>query len=205
MRHEEYEEILRDQGLVVHFSVVHRKFSNSLELPMRYERYFLVWEARRPYRILGVSRWPVLFGDERARPWSVEEDLGWDEGLRELERHGRREVSMGAVGGEEDIEETQANEIDSDGAGDDMGHRSNFFTYTPSIAWAWRGKSNGEDEEVHRRRGHEYLGTGYLGDEIVVGIGIDDVAQGFVRVRAEDVLRCIKVCDVVAVATEGFV
>jgi len=42
---------------------------------------------------------------------------------------------------------------------------------------------------------HEDLGTGYLRDEIVVGIGIDEIAQGFVRVWFEDMLGYMWVCD----------
>ena len=67
-----------------------------------------------------------------------------------------------------------------------------YFTYTPSIAWAWRGKD--EDEAVHRERGHEDLGTGYIDDEVLVGIGVDDVAQALVKVRVDGVLACMRIC-----------
>jgi len=194
MTYEEYENTLREEGLIVHFSIIHRKFSNSWELPMRYERYFLVWEGRRPFRILGVSRWPMLFRGERARPWSVAEDVEWDLKRERKKSWGRdeMEVQPRVADDGEDKEEAQGWEYD-------RGHQSNYFTYTPSIAWAWRGRSAGEDEALNRRDGHEDLGTGYLGDTIVVGVGIDDAAHSVVRVKVEAVLACIKVCNGVSV------
>lgn len=180
MTHDEYENLLIDEGLVVHFSIIHRKFSNPWKLPMRYERYFLLWEARKPFRTLAVSSWPVLLGDERARPWAWEEDVGWD--LRQ-ERPARRS----------EVETPVGDKVDAGKEGQDGGgHPSSYFTYTPSVAWAWKGKS--EDEAVHRARGHEDLGTGYLADEVVIGIGIDDLAQGYVKLKVDDVLGCMRTC-----------
>lgn len=190
MNHDEYENLLIDEGMVVHFSIIHRKFSNTWKLPMRYERYFLVWEARRPFRTLAVSHWPMLFGDERARPWSWEEDVGSDSrDAKPVKRSGNGNM----VETETDEDEAEQSKKGNSESG------THYFTYTPSIAWAWRGKS--EDEPLHRARGHEALGTGYLGDEIVVGVGMDDVAQGIVKVRIDDVLRCMGMCP--GVVDEG--
>jgi len=183
MSRDEYENLLIEEGMVVHFSIIHRKFSNTWKLPMRYERYFLVWEARRPFRTLAVSRWPMLFGEERARPWSWEEDIAW-----------------GLSGGKSEKRSGDANNVETwDDEGEvqlsrraTSGRQSHYFTYTPSIAWTWKGKS--EDESWHRARGHEDLGTGYLGDEIVVGIGMDDMGQGLVKVGIDDVLGCMRMC-----------
>ncbi|KAK5084880.1 hypothetical protein LTR70_007822 [Exophiala xenobiotica] len=190
MNRDEYENMLIDEGIVVHFSIIHRKFSNTWKLPMRYERYFLVWEARRPFRTLAVSHWPVLFGDERARPWSWEEDVG--SVLRDAKavKRSGNETMVESETGEDEAEQSKKG---------NSGSWSHYFTYTPSTAWAWRGKS--EDEPLHRARGHESLGTGYLGDEIVVGIGMDDVAQGIVKVKIDDVLKCMRMCP--GVADEG--
>ncbi|KAK5942038.1 hypothetical protein PMZ80_005991 [Knufia obscura] len=164
-KHDAYEKLLINEGLVVHISIIHHKFSNPWKLPMR---------------TLGVSAWPVLFGDERARPWSWEEDLGFDLGKIEP---AKRDVSANGTVPRDESDDAKE-EVE------EKGHRSSYFTYTPSIAWAWRGKS--EDESIHRQRGHEDLGTGYLGDEIVVGIGMDDVAQGYVKVKVDDVLGCMR-------------
>lgn len=175
---EVYEGLLVNEGLVVHFSIVHRKFNNDWDLPMRYERYFLVWETRKPFRTLGISQYPILFGEERSRPWSEKEGLsdGSDGGSGELERR------------DEEVDEALG-----DGSGKEDQHESVYFTYTPSIAWAWRPNS---DEGATQERGHEDLGTGYLGEDIVIGIGMDDVAQGFVEVKVDEVLTCLRMCPV---------
>lgn len=157
-----YEEVLRDAGFVVHFSVVHRKFSNTWKLPMRYERYLLVWEARGPYRMLGISSWPILFGTERARPWSYSDDFAPDNGNNVLTRE--------------------------ESGWDDPA----YFTYTPSIAWAWRPK--GEDETRSREHGHDDLGTGFPDDNVIVGLGMDDTKQGLVQVKLDEVLGCLRLC-----------
>lgn len=137
---------------------------------MRYERYVLVWEARPPFHVVAVSRYPFVFGMERVRPWRVEEDVVVDKA-----KEGRGEVADGDEGGEE-------------------GEWEAYFTYSPSIAWAYRGKSEDNDESIHVERGHEELGTGYLDDEVIVGVGMDDVAQGFVKVHVEQLLSCLRGC-----------
>ena len=38
------------------------------------------------------------------------------------------------------------------------------------------------------------LNVGYLDDEVILGIGIDDQGQGVARVRAEELLGCLKMC-----------
>ena len=148
LTHHEYEELLIREGLVFHFSFIHRKFTGQFA-PLRYERYLLLWEARQPFQLLGVSQFPILFNNERARPWNITGD------------------------------------------GREIGE---YFTYTPSIAWAWK-KYTGGDAEIDRERGHEDLGTGYVDDEVVIGIGIDDTAQGVVKLPVKDLLSCIKLCS----------
>ena len=58
-----------------------------------------------------------------------------------------------------------------------------YFTYTVSIAWAW-----GREVEVGE------MGVGYLDDEVVLAIGIDDKGQGVARVEARDLLQCMRAC-----------
>jgi hypothetical protein len=65
-----------------------------------------------------------------------------------------------------------------------------YFTYTPSIAWAWRPQSafeNGNDVL-------ESLNVGYLDDEVIFGIGIGDNEQAFARAKAETLLQCLRAC-----------
>ena len=47
------------------------------------------------------------------------------------------------------------------------------------------------------------LGTGYLGEDVLVGIGLDDVSQAFARVRVDDLLQCLELCPGVNFAEEG--
>lgn len=144
---------LVSDGKVAHFAVLHRKFSNEMDLPMRYERYFMVWEARPPFRMVGISRHPILFSGEKANPWT-ELDNGINDGVKAKRR-------------------TNA-----------------YFTYTPSIAWAWRRDAMVDDAG----RASMLYGVGYLDDEVVVGIGMDDTAQGVVRVKADELLSCLRLC-----------
>ena len=166
-------------GREVHFAIMHRKFANQWKLPMRYERFVAVWEGRKPFTMLGVSKYPILMEDEWARPWSEEENWpveshwrgNWTSGLK------RRQKSPG----------TKSNA---------------YFTYTPSLAWAWRprtdhaatpegGNGDSDEDSVHHL---SQLGTGYLGDDLLVGIGLDDIEQVFTRVKVDDLVDCLRLC-----------
>lgn len=171
----QYEKYVRAEGAIVHFSIIHRKFSNELDLPMRYERYVMVWEARRPFRVVALSEYPIVFGNERVRPWTYEEDI-----LGHQSTQVRRESDLNDVEDKYEQENVQEEENDF------------YFTYTPSLAWSHHAR--GKDDHVHRERGHEDLGTGYLDDEVIVGIGMDDVAQGFARVEVAELLSCLRWC-----------
>jgi hypothetical protein len=133
----------------VFFAVVHRKLPNSLGLPMRYERYFIVWSAVPPFSMLGVSRHPILMSNETATGFSPKEN--WADNVEALK--------------------------------EDRGNWA-YFSYTVSIAYAWGRKSDGPVSK----------NTGYLDDEVVLGIGIDDESQGFALVVARDLLQCLKAC-----------
>lgn len=87
------------------------------------------------------------------------------------------------------------------------------FVYTTSVAWAWRVGSDvlgafeegcdGEEDEFTFLDGDvphlSNLGTGFLGDEVVLGIGIDDVEQVVVRVSVNELLSCLTLCPGVEV------
>ena len=60
-----------------------------------------------------------------------------------------------------------------------------YFTYTVSISYAWGRNHIDEVEDKN---------VGYLDDEVVLGIGIDDKGQGFARVRARDLVQCLRAC-----------
>jgi hypothetical protein len=170
-------------GREVHLAIMHRKFSNEMHLPMRYERYVAVWEGRRPFRMLGVSKLPFLMKNEWARPWS--EDENWP--------GGSHQTGNWTAGPRKRSESTEEHEM----------RTSAYFTYTPSLAWAWRSRTEyasipekdhgqGMDEEdVHHL---SQLGTGYLGDDVLVGIGLDDVGQAVARVKVDELVNCLRLC-----------
>ncbi|KAI9768993.1 MAG: hypothetical protein M1840_004589 [Geoglossum simile] len=133
----------------VFFAVIHRKLPNSLDLPLRYERYFIVWSAAPPFSMLGISQHPMLVSNETATGFSPKEN--WDDNTEALK--------------------------------EDKGNWA-YFSYTVSIAYAWGRKLDGPMSK----------NTGYLDDEVVLGIGIDDKNQGFSVVMAKDLLQCLRAC-----------
>jgi hypothetical protein len=170
-------------GREVHFAIMHRKFANNLDLPMRYERHVGVWEGRRPFKMIGVSRYPILLHNERAHPWSEAEN--WP---------------TGKVGNEN---WTSKSEKRSEWIDHPRDKSSAYFTYTPSLAWAWRSTADHAmaldrrqedsmmDEDVHQL---SQLGTGFLGDEVLVGIGLDDVDQAFAKIKVDALVTCLRLC-----------
>ncbi|EXJ72341.1 uncharacterized protein A1O5_04845 [Cladophialophora psammophila CBS 110553] len=196
-------------GRSVHFAIMHRKFSNELDLPLRYERYAVVWEGREPFQILGVSRFPLLMNNEKAGPWTEEQNWpsskkrGWNstakgEYLQETKE--RRRIVRTRDDGEDWYENDEAEQTTHD----NFVKSDAYFTYTPSLAWAWRPHSvaanqEEEDDDVEYM---SQLGTGYLGDDVLVGIGLEDVDQAFARVKVDDLLQCLRLCPGVKFADE---
>ena len=76
------------------------------------------------------------------------------------------------------------------------------FTYTVSMAYAWgRGAGLGNGQARHGRGGGgggggevEDMHVGYLDDEVIFGIGVDDVGQGFARVEMRELVGCMRAC-----------
>ncbi len=140
----------------VFFAVVHRKHLDTLfRLPLRYERYFIVWSAYPPFSMLGVSQHPILMANETASGWSPAEN--WDDDVENEEL-----LKRGGMG---------------------KGYWAHF-TYTVSIAYAW-GREG--DEAMWKN-------TGFLDDDVVLGIGVDDAGQGFAKVRAGELVGCMRAC-----------
>ncbi|KAJ9635310.1 hypothetical protein H2204_005871 [Knufia peltigerae] len=177
-----------EDGRSVHFAIVHRKFTNDMKLPMRYERYVVVWESRAPFQMLAVSKWPLLMSNERAHPWTVEQNWpsmksGWNASGSFMWMNEKRTHA----GRNSDSTSTRAQEFEN----------SAYFMYTPSLAWAWRPHSVLVGEELEEDGDIETmseLGTGYLGDDVLMGIGLDDVNQAFARINVDDLLRCMRIC-----------
>ncbi|KAI4158104.1 MAG: hypothetical protein LQ342_007738 [Letrouitia transgressa] len=149
----------------VFFAVIHRKFPNYLGLPLRYERHFMVWSAVPPFSMLGISQYPVLLANETASGWTASEN--WDDDPN----------NAAAV-----YENRMRKNATEPYGGKDFWA---YFTYTVSIAYAWgrADKDEAEDKNI-----------GFLDDEVILGIGVDDKGQGFAKVRAGDVVQCLRVC-----------
>ncbi|MCJ1476098.1 hypothetical protein MMC13_004763 [Lambiella insularis] len=149
----------------VFFAIVHRKHPNWLKLPLRYERYFIVWAATPPYSMLGISQHPILMANETASGWARHQN--WDD-----------DPSNAAVVAEHQSKHG-ANSTDPHGGKEYWA----YFTYTVSIAWAW-----GRKVEI------DEMNVGYLDDEVVLAIGIDDKGQGMARVKAGELIQCLRAC-----------
>lgn len=193
-----------DQGNSVHFAVIHRKFSNVWKLPLRYERYFVVWETRPPFQMLAMSKYPMLFRNETASGWSAHEnwavemqeelhtDLKAGQNLRwrRLLNESRTINNMSAGHTTRPLD-TEDAWLQKDRIYGQSRANWAYFTYTPSIAWAWRPQSR----LIHNEDPLEALNVGYLDDEVVLGIGLDDTAQAFARAKAETLLQCMRACS----------
>lgn len=157
----------------VFIAIVHRKLPNVLKLPLRYERYFIVWEASPPFSMLGISKHPLLLANETASGWSSSEN--WDGDPNQHQTSSTANYSKGNTIEEKAINATQHYV--------GKGYWA-YFTYTVSIAYAW-GREKDEVEDMN---------VGYLDDEIVLSIGVDDKGQTFARVRAGDLVQCLRAC-----------
>lgn len=160
----------------VFFALIHRKFSNSLGLPQRYERFFLVWSATPPFGMLAISSQPILMANETGRGWSPAET--WDDDPEKaamLTKRSKQYLNATSNATEPNTEVKP--------------HWAEF-TYTVSLAYAWgraprKGSEGDESEDMH---------VGYLDDEVVLGIGVDDAGSVFSRVQARELVSCMRAC-----------
>lgn len=153
---------------VVFFAAVQRKHLNGYGLPARYERYFVLWSAESPFNMLAISSHPIIFFNETARGWSDEET--WDD------------VSSVPASSSSTLSSSFS---PRDVYNEDM-KRSEFgtFTYTTTISYAW-----GREETDIREKG-----TGYLDDDVIVSVGIDDRDGLYGRASVRELLGCLRIC-----------
>jgi len=139
----------------VFWSLIHHKHKNVYHLPLRYERYFVIWSSTPPFNMLAMSSHPILLANETAGGWDPAEN--WDD--------------------DAENEEMVANY----GSG-----KENFavFTYTVSIAYSW-GRFDDQPQDKY---------TGFLNDEVIIGVGVDDEAQNYARIPVSELLQCMHVC-----------
>jgi hypothetical protein len=69
----------------VFFAIIHSKHSNLLKLPLRYERYAMVWSATPPFNMLGISKYPIQMANETASGWTAEQN--WDDQPQALQEN----------------------------------------------------------------------------------------------------------------------
>jgi hypothetical protein len=140
----------------VFIAVIQRKFSNELNLPLRYERFFILFSATYPFPMLAMSRYPILLANETASGFTGAEN--WDSEV--AENHGKHANS------------TQGSGMWAP------------FTYTVSVAYAWGRRG---DEPIEKNEG-------FLDDEVMLGIGIADVSQGYAILKVRELLQCMRAC-----------
>ena len=290
-----------DPARAVHFAVMHRKFSNEWRLPLRYERFLVVWDSRPPFRVLAGSRYPVLMANETASGWGEGENWADENEDEEGEGEGEETFADRNVEGvwfeknssilhnlssltvrshpvhplnppplahnssSNHPPTSPAIHLPSDHTNTTHRKASSrtpkkpnwaYFTYTTSIAWAWRpaaaydhshdpdqrashqnyqrtnhkrdeqqipsfeqqdaDKSTDTDTDSNTNPGPEAggdrdneenspnpqntkrilegLSVGYLDDDVVLGIGVDDQGQVFAKLSAAEVLGCLRMC-----------
>lgn len=177
----------------VFVALIHRKFPNLLKLPLRYERFFIAWSATPPFGMVGISRNPVLLANETASGFLPSEN--WpDDGYYDDVTDDIKHDSAARIG-RRDAGKAQSNMSEPiSGA-----KKENWagFTYTVSMAYAWgrrqpRGQSGREAGGGHEEV--EDMHVGYLDDEVVLGIGVDDVGQSFARLEMRELVACMRAC-----------
>lgn len=122
--------------------------------------------------MLAASRYPILMANETASGWTASQN--WDD--------------------EPDNAATVANtKFHNINATEPYGGKDfwAYFTYTVSMSYAFgrapRSKSSAGDQAAD-------MHVGYLDDEVLLGIGADDAGQTFARVKAEDLVQCMRAC-----------
>ena len=191
----------------VFFAIIHRKFPNLLTLPLRYERFVMIWSATPPFGMLGISSHPLLLANETAGGFLPEENWPDDVAGEKEQQHLKREfekttaladattIPASSVPPSSPISQPSPLPPSSYAKGEHKpaGDQENWaeFTYTVSMAYAYgrapREKGRGGDEVWDMQ-------VGYLDDEVVLGIGIDDLGEGFAAVRAGELVGCAMAC-----------
>ncbi len=121
--------------------------------------------------MLGISQHPILMSNETASGWLPSEN--WSD-------NSTNNAIVAAT------KENNPNATEPFGGNDWWA----YFTYTVSITYAWgrpsiAGRAGDEAGDMH---------VGYLDDEVLLAIGVDDKGQAFSRVKAGDLVQCLRAC-----------
>ena len=131
----------------------------------------MVWEATPPFSNIGISQHPILMANETTSGFPPSQMWADDAQNNEIVEYTKK---------------MDRNATEPFGGKDKWA----YFTYTVSMAYAWgrpprRGTAGDEAQDMH---------VGYLDDEVILGIGVDDMAQAFSRVKAGELVQCLRAC-----------
>jgi len=186
----------------VFIALIHRKFHNYLRLPLRYERFFIVWASTPPFGMLALSHHPILLANETAQGWTEKEnwdddfyptDLGLSAQVGKVKRASLSHDNTSRITQSINSSRPFPPPVPSQERNEKPFWA--YFTYTVSIAYAWgRGVSPHPSHPGSQRDEAADMHVGYLDDEIVLGIGVDDEGQGIARVNAGELVGCMRAC-----------
>ena len=131
--------------------------------------------------MLGISSHPLLLANETASGWTQSENWDDDPLNRQIVADNKN-INKESKDGTTTLDKRRQFEDPAEPYGGKDYWA--YFTYTTSIAYAW-GREGDEFGEKN---------VGYLDDEVVLSIGVDDKGQGFSRVKARDLVSCMRAC-----------
>lgn len=192
-----------DAETSVFVALIHRKISNGFNLPLRYERYAVLWSATPPFALLAVGKYPVLFANETASGWSAGQN--WDAGdeggygfgsTTETEKETQRNGTQRGKGMGKEKEKSNKKQEEAMWAP---------FTYTVSLSWSHRPASAShtpspisepEPETEIEPNFHSLhtMHSGTLSDTVIVGVGVEDGGQVFAELPVRELLLCLRPC-----------
>lgn len=162
--------------------------------------------------MVGISSHPILLFNETASGFYPEENWpeydGGDDDSNDYEsvEQVRRDatgpfLTKRATSSKASAPMNASEPVASPGAGRKKKKKENWadFTYTVSMAYAWgRGAGRGKGQARYGGVGGggevEDMHVGYLDDEVIFGIGVDDVGQAFARVEMRELVGCMRAC-----------
>ena len=131
----------------------------------------MVWTASPPFHMVGISQHPLLMSNETALGWSASEN--WADNSTNADI----------------VVVTKRNHPNATEPFGGMNFWAEF-TYTVSMSYAWGRTAREEGKGDEAQDMHE----GYLDDEVLLAIGVEDKGQAFSRVKAGDLVQCLRAC-----------
>jgi hypothetical protein len=73
------------------------------------------------------------------------------------------------------------------------------WTYTTTIAWAWRRNEKVGGESGEKGEEMEGKNVGFLDDEVILSVGVDDEGQVYGKLALWELLQCLRLCPLAEV------